>query len=656
MKLLVAAITVVLAVLVAPAVASAGPTSISYRSLPSDGAAARVIATKRFDLIGLRWRGPGSVRFQVRGADGTWGAWLDGIVEGDDQPDFGAREDTSEGGWRLGNPTWVGPVDGLPDEGQGSGHGSSRGARPQPGADDPASGAHRRRCARRSCRGAPGGQTRRSGEGHPDYAPSDPLRDRPPHGGPERLLAVPGRGDHARHPDLPRQVERLERHRLQLPRRPLRHRLRGPLRRDRPERRRRPRARLQHRLGRRRRDRHLQHAARPRGRLAIAREAARLAARPRARRPRSRSRSISGGSERYLPGVPVTLRAVSGHRDTGPDDLPRRHALRPARRDRGQVAQRSGCRSSTSRPSPEASVGRCASGARLRRPPLEGRRGGRARDRARVRRRGEALRSTGRGTRRSSRDRGSAGGSTSPARRPRAGALGKPTGGPLAITAAAAEPATISPNGDGIADATTITYTLSGTATVSATLLDAAGASWPTSCPRCARPQARTRSRSTDSLSRTASTVSSSRRRTRVRRSPPPTSRSSITRTLGVTVAVARRLHAERRRERRRAPRDVRPLGSRHGSPARASRGQVGGDARQHDLRGRQADGRLGRHEADRPRSGRPVHGGDRGDRCDRHRRGRAAVRPRRKPAEAPALPEAARVSGSRRRRPCPCA
>ena len=60
---------------------------------------------------------------------------------------------------------------------------------------------------------------------------------------------------------------------------------------------------------------------------------------------------------------------------------------------------------------------------------------------------------------------------------PASGTFGKPaTGGPLAITDAAADPATISPNGDGVADTTTITYTTSATATVSAALLDAAGA------------------------------------------------------------------------------------------------------------------------------------------------------------------------------------
>ena len=47
--------------------------------------------------------------------------------------------------------------------------------------------------------------------------------------------------------------------------------------------------------------------------------------------------------------------------------------------------------------------------------------------------------------------------------------------GPLAITGLAADPATISPNGDGQADSTTITYSTNAPATVTATLLDAAG-------------------------------------------------------------------------------------------------------------------------------------------------------------------------------------
>jgi hypothetical protein len=61
---------------------------------------------------------------------------------------------------------------------------------------------------------------------------------------------------------------------------------------------------------------------------------------------------------------------------------------------------------------------------------------------------------------------------------PVSGTFGKPVvvvSGPLAIAGLAADPPTISPNGDGQADTTTIKYSMSAPATVTATLLDAAG-------------------------------------------------------------------------------------------------------------------------------------------------------------------------------------
>ena len=61
-------------------------------------------------------------------------------------------------------------------------------------------------------------------------------RVHPPHRERERLRAGGLRRDGARHLPLPPQLERLERHRLQLPRRPLRHDLRGPRGRHRPRR------------------------------------------------------------------------------------------------------------------------------------------------------------------------------------------------------------------------------------------------------------------------------------------------------------------------------------------------------------------------------------------------------------------------------------
>ena len=59
--------------------------------------------------------------------------------------------------------------------------------------------------------------------------------------------------------------------------------------------------------------------------------------------------------------------------------------------------------------------------------------------------------------------------------RPATGTLGG-TAPPLRITDATAVPPVISPNGDGVDDFATISYTLSAPATVTATLLDATGA------------------------------------------------------------------------------------------------------------------------------------------------------------------------------------
>ena len=177
-----------------------------------------------------------------------------------------------------------------------------------------------------------------------------PLRGRPSHGRPERLLAGRGRRDRQGNPALPRAGKRLERHRLQLPRRPLRDGLRGAVRRRGAQCRRRARA----------------AASTP------ARQASpcsgRTAARPPPRRLRRRSPScspgastsrtptrravltfVSGGSERFPSGVPVLLRArlrPSRHRLHG---VPRRRALRAAERPRRPPRGRSACRRSSSR-------------------------------------------------------------------------------------------------------------------------------------------------------------------------------------------------------------------------------------------------------------------------------------------------------------------
>ena len=111
-KLLLAAIATIV-VLALPGVASAGLASITFRDVPLQGERTLASTPGRFDLVGVRWHGSGSVRFSVRSTTGTWGPWLDAAAEEGDQPDPGSAEARASRGWRLGNPTWVGAADGI---------------------------------------------------------------------------------------------------------------------------------------------------------------------------------------------------------------------------------------------------------------------------------------------------------------------------------------------------------------------------------------------------------------------------------------------------------------------------------------------------------------------------------------------------------------
>ena len=68
-------------------------------------------APHRFDLVGLHWRGDGSVSFRTRSLAGRWSSWRDAAPE-DDGPDKGTHEPRGRG-WNLGSPFWVGPSDGI---------------------------------------------------------------------------------------------------------------------------------------------------------------------------------------------------------------------------------------------------------------------------------------------------------------------------------------------------------------------------------------------------------------------------------------------------------------------------------------------------------------------------------------------------------------
>jgi flagellar hook assembly protein FlgD len=64
----------------------------------------------RFNMVGLHWRGPGTVWFRTALEPGKWGDWQPAQPEAEDLPDLGSAEATRRIGWKLGNPYWTGPA------------------------------------------------------------------------------------------------------------------------------------------------------------------------------------------------------------------------------------------------------------------------------------------------------------------------------------------------------------------------------------------------------------------------------------------------------------------------------------------------------------------------------------------------------------------
>jgi hypothetical protein len=90
---------------VAPATAlGAGSTMAAQDVSPG-----QTRAPHRFDLVGLHWRGSGSVSFRTRSLAGHWSAWRDAAPE-EDGPDARTHEPRGRG-WNLGSPFWVGASD-----------------------------------------------------------------------------------------------------------------------------------------------------------------------------------------------------------------------------------------------------------------------------------------------------------------------------------------------------------------------------------------------------------------------------------------------------------------------------------------------------------------------------------------------------------------
>ena len=105
-RLLLLPLAFVAALVVAPAAFGSTGGRVATVELRPDAQ----VATPRFTLAGVRWRGPGRVVFRTRSLGGVWSAWRAGSPEDEDGPDAGSPERRRRG-WTLGNPWWVGASD-----------------------------------------------------------------------------------------------------------------------------------------------------------------------------------------------------------------------------------------------------------------------------------------------------------------------------------------------------------------------------------------------------------------------------------------------------------------------------------------------------------------------------------------------------------------
>ena len=104
----------VLLALALPASASAGLATLQVRELPLHGerSLAAVTAASPFQLVGIHWQGSGRLELRIRTARG-WSAWRPVRADVEDTPDATSREARAMRGWRLGEPVWVGRGEGL---------------------------------------------------------------------------------------------------------------------------------------------------------------------------------------------------------------------------------------------------------------------------------------------------------------------------------------------------------------------------------------------------------------------------------------------------------------------------------------------------------------------------------------------------------------
>jgi hypothetical protein len=96
--------------------AAAARAATQATLITRDGSAAGRL-NARFDLVGLHWRGPGTVRFRTQSVGGRWSAWRE--ADADEHADAGSAEAARTRGWQAGEPYWVGPSERIEWRGSG---------------------------------------------------------------------------------------------------------------------------------------------------------------------------------------------------------------------------------------------------------------------------------------------------------------------------------------------------------------------------------------------------------------------------------------------------------------------------------------------------------------------------------------------------------
>jgi hypothetical protein len=99
--------------LLSPAPAAAGLASLEVHELQLHGE--RTLSAgghmASFQLVGIHWRGSGTLDLRTQGAGGRWSPWQPVAEDEADGPDSGSPEARATRGWRLGAPVWVGKAD-----------------------------------------------------------------------------------------------------------------------------------------------------------------------------------------------------------------------------------------------------------------------------------------------------------------------------------------------------------------------------------------------------------------------------------------------------------------------------------------------------------------------------------------------------------------